>query len=758
MSAHAHAGPGPALRPVGEMAYQGRMDHAAHDQHLRSAARSSGWRTCASCAAAASSSTMCRPTACCTPRSCAARSRTAASVPIDVRAARARPACTRSSRRRTSATSRSSRCGRSCCREFKPYQQPVIASGKVRYVGEPIAVVVADSAALAEDALEAIDVDIEPLPAVPDRARRAPGRHAAVRGDRHEPRHHADGVARRRRRRVRGRAPTSAASASRCSASPRCRWSRAACSPTGTQRDRRLTVYGATKVPFHNRRMLAKQMGLPRTVDQHDRVRRRRRLRRARRVLSRGFPHSVRGAPSRPAGEMDRGPPRASDRHQSRARRRMRAGDRLRARRHHPRPARARARSISAPISAPTARPRRATSRRCCPGPTAFRTSTSTSTLLVTNKTPSGTYRGPGRFEADFFRERLFDMAARDLGIDRVEFRRRNLIAEAEMPYALADAWRRSTPSSETDSGDYRRDARSLPRRVRLGREGDAAGPADRRPLSRHRASAAISKAAARARARTSRLVLETDGSVSVYVGSSSVGQGVETVFAQIAADALELPMARIRGVHHGSTDYVRRGLRLLQLALDRDGRLGHRGGGRKPEGRDSRRGGAAARLRAQDDRASTAARAIGPGQAVDRAAAISPRRASRPTAPTRATSAPTATARTRRMSRSIPSTGQVALLDYVAVEDVGRIINPLTLHGQTVGAIVQGLGGALLEHLSLRRERPAARPARSPTICCRPRATSRPSAPWRSRTSPRRTIRSAPRARARAASSRSAA
>ena len=53
--------------------------------------------------------------------------------------------------------------------EFKPYQQPVIASDKVRYVGEPIAVVVADSAALAEDALEAIALDIEPLPAVADR-------------------------------------------------------------------------------------------------------------------------------------------------------------------------------------------------------------------------------------------------------------------------------------------------------------------------------------------------------------------------------------------------------------------------------------------------------------------------------------------------------------------------------------------------------------------------------------------------------------
>ena len=46
------------------------------------------------------------------------------------------------------------------------------------------------------------------------------------------------------------------------------------------------------------------------------------------------------------------------------------------------------------------------------------------------------------------------------------------------------------------------------------------------------------------------------------------------------------------------------------------------------------------------------------------------------------------------------PKTGEVRVLDYVAIEDVGRIINPITLHGQTVGAIVQGLGGALLEHL----------------------------------------------------------
>src|SRR5258708_7329246 len=58
--------------------------------------------------------------------------------------------------------------------------------------------------------------------------------------------------------------------------------------------------------------------------------------------------------------------------------------------------------------------------------------------LWMTNKTPVGTYRGPGRFETDFFRERLLDIVALDLRLDRVEFRRRHLIAHAEMPHPLA--------------------------------------------------------------------------------------------------------------------------------------------------------------------------------------------------------------------------------------------------------------------------------------------------------------------------------
>ena len=80
-----------------------------------------------------------------------------------------------------------------------------------------------------------------------------------------------------------------------------------------------------------------------------------------------------------------------------------------------------------------------------------------TSKALLTNKTPSGTYRAPGRYEASFFCERLVELAARDLGIDSVEMRRRNLIGPSEMPYRLA----RLEPGgaavdTECDSGDYR--------------------------------------------------------------------------------------------------------------------------------------------------------------------------------------------------------------------------------------------------------------------------------------------------------------
>ena len=141
--------------------------------------------------------------------------------------------------------------------------------------------------------------------------------------------------------------------------------------------------------------------------------------------------------------------------------------------------------------------------------------------LLLTNKTPSGTYRGPGRFEADFFRERLFDIAARELGIDRVEFRRRNLMSRGRDAVAA----RHGDAARHRHRDRQRRlpgDARPLPRRVRLGGEVQAAGPAASTAAITASRSAATSKAAASGPRENARLVVEADGAVSVYVGSSA--------------------------------------------------------------------------------------------------------------------------------------------------------------------------------------------------------------------------------------------
>jgi aerobic carbon-monoxide dehydrogenase large subunit len=314
-------------------------------------------------------------------------------------------------------------------------------------------------------------------------------------------------------------------------------------------------------------------------------------------------------------------------------------------------------------------------------------------TMVVTNKTPAGTYRGPGRFESDFCRERLFDMVAADLGLDRVEFRRRNLIAESEMPYPLAKVQVLDIVS-ECDSGDYQMtldrclaefkwaERSKLQGKLIDGRyhgiavgcylEGGGTGPRE-----------------------NARLVVEADGKISVFVGSSSVGQGVETVFSQIAADALELPMERINNVFHGSTDYVTEGFGSFSS------RSIVMGGNAILD--------AANKLRAQIREA--AAKRLGCATndiAFDNEMVVGPSRATLELKEFAGFAADGTHASNKRTysygSHAAyvavdPKTGQVELIDYVAIEDVGRIVNPLTLHGQCIGAVVQGLGGALLEH-----------------------------------------------------------
>ena len=439
--------------------------------------------------------------------------------------------------------------------EFDRYRQPVIAADRVRYVGEPIALVLADSAALAEDALEAIRVEIEPLPVVADRDGARAGEHllfdaagnvagtlVAVKGDAAQA---LRGAPYRRRERFKVQRFTAVPMEPRGFLA---HWDEAA---------GRMTVFGAAKIAFPNRRMLAPMLGLAEGA-----------IRMVVNDVGGGFgargefypedfliPFAARFA-GRPVRWIeDRRENLMACNHARDAEIELTlAADRdgkflallgeascdigAYVRTNGPTPARNLAQVITGAYAFPDVRMEVA--------------------LVLTNKTPVGTYRGPGRFEADFFRERLIDMAADDLGIDRVELRRRNLIPPDAMPYRLATVERLNI-QTETDSGDY---AATFDRCLT---EFDWAGKAatqGRLIDGRYHGSAigCYIEGGGTGPRENARLALQPDGRIAVYLGSTSVGQGVETVFAQIAADALDLPMDGIAGVFHGSTDIIDEG------------------------------------------------------------------------------------------------------------------------------------------------------------------------------------------------------
>ncbi len=573
---------------------------------------------------------------------------------------------------------------------LQQFEQPVIATGKVRYVGEPIAVVVADTGAIAEDALDLIALDLAALPVVANREAAARDETllfdpagtnlastlTAIRGD-IDAAFAGAPYTRRDRFRVH-----------RHTAMPmECRGLLA------DWQDGRLTLSGVTKVTFANRRVLAETTRRAGRRDRHGGERCRRRLRRARRVLPGRFPDPVRRPPGGPPGEVDRGSPRAPVVDQPRPRRGMRAGDRLHAAMARSSACAAMRGPISAPTSAPTAPAPLRNVVQVMSGPYSIPNIRIDGDLLVTNKTPVGTYRGPGRFEADFFRERLFDMVAQDLGIDRVAFRRRNLVTEAQMPYPLATVLPYNIATS-CDSGDY---SQTLDRCLAEIGWDDKAASNGRLVDGRHHGLGigCYLEGGASGPRENARLALDVDGRVSIYVGSSAIGQGLETVFAQIAADALELPMDRIAGVFHGSTSIIHEGFGSFSsrstvlggsAILDAAAKL-----------LEAIRSAAAARLGCDAaDTTIDAERVLGPTGSVG-LADLAPISVDGTFASNKRTYSYGCHAAHVAVD---PNTGHVAVLDYVAVEDVGRIINPMALHGQATGAIVQGLGGVFLEHL----------------------------------------------------------
>jgi carbon-monoxide dehydrogenase large subunit len=578
---------------------------------------------------------------------------------------------------------------------LQAYVQPVVAETKVRFVGEPLALVVADTAALAEDALATIEFDIEKLPAVTNRTTAGSaevalfedvGREAAVtyvarRGDAVEAFRTAD-YTRRERFAIH-------------------RHSGVPLEPRGiiaewNDAGDRLTVWGAAKVPFAVRAGIA---GLF-EIDEHA-------IEMIENDVGGGF--GIRGefAPedflvpfaarrlARPVKWVeDRREHLLSGTHARESECEIEIACRkdgtivgLRGRSHTDMGAYVRGNGVIGPRNV----------AQFLSGPYRIENIESDVTLLMTNKSPIGTYRGPGRFEADFFRERLMDMAAGDLGIDRIELRRRNLVPKDEMPYRLASI----TPcdaDDELDSGDHSETLDRCLAEFGWDEKSDLQG----RLIDGRRHGIALScfvEGGAAGPSEVARLVLGGDGKVSVLVGSSAIGQGLETVFTQIAADALEWPMDTIRGVFHGSTAHVSQGFGSFHS------RSVVMGGSAILKAAESLK---TAIRQAAADRWSCAADAV---EIIDgeRVAA-----AGRETM-TLAELAGDGIDVEERFDNHKHTwaygahaahvavdaeTGHVEVIDYVAVEDVGRIINPVTLAGQSIGAVVQGLGGVFLENM----------------------------------------------------------
>lgn len=576
--------------------------------------------------------------------------------------------------------------------EFKPYEQPVLAHDKVRYVGEPLAVVVADSAAVGEDALEAIAVEIEPLPAVADW-------HVAARNK--SLLFEATGTNRALVFEARKGDADAAFASAPYTRRERMRTGRhygLTLEPRGVMAEwdaakGRLKVSGAAKVPFFNRRILAKLIGLPEDA-----------IEMVENDVGGGYGARGEFYPEDflipfAARHLNRPVKWIEDRREN-----------LMAMNH--------ARETEADLEIACARDGTILAIRgsistdmgaymrtngavgarnvaqFLAGPYRVPHVKIDSALWMTNKTPVGTYRGPGRFEGNFYVERLLDMVAEDLSIDRVELRRRNLIRADEQPYPIATV-QPTNAKDQYDSGDYRStleralqeinwpEVSKLQGKLIDGRyhglgvacyvEGGGAGPKER-----------------------ARLEINADGTFSVFMGSSCVGQGVETVFAQIAADALEVPIDRIRHVYHGSTGHLSEGFGAYHS-------------------RSTVMGGSAV-LEATRNLMSllreAAAKRLGCAPAAIRIEAETISGPDGRSVPLREFAGLTAEGEfvSHQHTYSFgahavhlavdPKLGRIDILDYVVVQDVGRAVNPLTVRGQMIGSLVQGLGGALLEEL----------------------------------------------------------
>jgi aerobic carbon-monoxide dehydrogenase large subunit len=323
---------------------------------------------------------------------------------------------------------------------------------------------------------------------------------------------------------------------------------------------------------------------------------------------------------------------------------------------------------------------------------------------VFTNTVPTGPYRGAGRPESVLNIERLIDKAAKELGIDRLEIRRKNFIRPEQFPY-------RSGVGVEYDSGDYEK---SLNEALRM---------SDYQQLVRYRDEArkrgelvgigvsTFVEPSGGAGFESGTVRVERTGEITVLTGSSSHGQGHETSFAQVIADKLRVSLDHV-AIRHGDTMAIQQGVgtfgsrsmvmgggamaRAAERVIDKARRIAAHLVEAAPEDMIQADGGFAVagvpekkvswRQIAAAAHSGRLPAGMEPG--LQETAFFDPRREAW------GFGAHVALVRIDR------ETGQPTIEKLVLVDDCGVIINPMIVEGQVHGGVAQGLGEALREHM----------------------------------------------------------
>jgi carbon-monoxide dehydrogenase large subunit len=324
------------------------------------------------------------------------------------------------------------------------------------------------------------------------------------------------------------------------------------------------------------------------------------------------------------------------------------------------------------------------------------------SKAVLTNTNATASYRGAGRPESMFVIERLVDMAAAELGIDRIDLRLRNLIPLDSIPYT-------NGVDVTYDSGDF---AKNMEMALE---KSDWDGFAERRAAAKVRGKLSgiglanyIETATGYPHERAE-MEIQAGGIVDLIMGTQSSGQGHETSYAQVVSDWLELPFDCVR-LRTGDTDFVAAGSgshssRSMRLAghlyrqtceeiIERAAKIAASVLEVAPE--DLIFGDGSFMIEGTDrslhlfDIAEIALGDQIPENLRGRLCAVAEISAPLPTYPNGCHVAEV---------EIDPDTGVVEIVRYTGVDDVGCVINPLIVDGQTHGGIVQGLGQALMEH-----------------------------------------------------------